>query len=105
MENHGQGAKALYAAVRSGGLSRWALVRQQQHLTARPDDRWHGVQVLTTISRGRIAWHDGKILVASGSSRFVATPPGGSLFNGGVIAGSEPHSAPTKSASPGSDEL
>jgi hypothetical protein len=39
-------------------------------------------QVETTISRGRLAWHEGKIRVSSGSSRFVATPPGGPLFEG-----------------------
>jgi hypothetical protein len=39
-------------------------------------------QVETTISRGRLAWHEGKIEVSSGSSRFVPTPPGGPMFDG-----------------------
>lgn len=39
-------------------------------------------QVVTTISRGRLAWHNNEFLLNSGSSRFVPTPPGGPMFHG-----------------------
>jgi hypothetical protein len=42
-----------------------------------------GVQVMTTISRGRLAWHDGEFKLESGTSRFVPTPPNNpQLFSG-----------------------
>lgn len=40
------------------------------------------VQVVTTISRGRLAWHNNEFLLSPGSSRFISTPPGGPLFHG-----------------------
>jgi hypothetical protein len=40
------------------------------------------VQVTTTISRGRVVWHDDKLLVKPGSGRYVPLPPGGRLFDG-----------------------
>lgn len=39
-------------------------------------------QVTSTISRGRLVWHDGQLNVTRGSGRFVAMPPGGPLFEG-----------------------
>ena len=33
------------------------------------------MQVTTTISRGRLAWHGGEFKLAPGTSRFVPTPP------------------------------
>lgn len=39
-------------------------------------------QVVTTISRGRLVWHEGKLNVTRGSGRFVPTPPFGPLFDG-----------------------
>eukprot|EP01025_Chloroclados_australasicus_P048472 TRINITY_DN5493_c0_g2_i1.p1 TRINITY_DN5493_c0_g2~~TRINITY_DN5493_c0_g2_i1.p1 ORF type:complete len:464 (-),score=58.16 TRINITY_DN5493_c0_g2_i1:163-1554(-) len=48
-------------------------------------------RVIMTISRGRLVWvvHDGKgeLRVAKGTSRFVHTPPGGSLFDTGQKQG------------------
>ena len=32
-------------------------------------------KVVTTISRGRVVWHEGKLDVAAGSGRFIAMPP------------------------------
>ena len=41
------------------------------------------MQVTTTISRGRLAWHDGEFKLTSGTSRFVPTPPNNvRLFSG-----------------------
>lgn len=40
------------------------------------------VQVVTTISRGRVVWHNGKLDVQPGMGRFVPLPPGGHLFEG-----------------------
>lgn len=39
-------------------------------------------RVTTTISRGRIVWHDGKLSVERGSGKFVPLPAGGLLFAG-----------------------
>ena len=36
---------------------------------------------MTTISRGRIVWHNGELTVEPGSGRFVPTPIGGKLFS------------------------
>ena len=40
------------------------------------------MQVVTTISRGRLVWHEGRLNVTAGSGRFVPTPPHGPLFQG-----------------------
>ena len=40
------------------------------------------MQVITTISRGRLVWHNDKLDVQPGTGRFVKTPPGGHLFAG-----------------------
>ena len=40
------------------------------------------LQVTTTISRGRVVWHDGKLSVQPGTGRFVRMEPGGSLYEG-----------------------
>lgn len=40
------------------------------------------MQVVTTISRGRVVWHEGKLNVMRGSGRFVPTPTHGPLFQG-----------------------
>lgn len=37
---------------------------------------------MTTISRGRLVWHEGRLNVTRGSGRFVPTPPFGPLFDG-----------------------
>lgn len=39
-------------------------------------------KVTTTISRGRLAWHDGKLDVAPGTGRLLELPPFGPLFDG-----------------------
>lgn len=39
-------------------------------------------KVTTTISRGRLVWHDGKLDVAKGSGRMLQLPPFGPLFTG-----------------------
>ena len=39
-------------------------------------------QVTTTISRGRLVWHEGKLDVAPGTGRFIPMPTGGALFEG-----------------------
>lgn len=39
-------------------------------------------KVTTTISRGRLVWHDGKLDVPKGSGRFIPMAPFGSLFDG-----------------------
>jgi dihydropyrimidinase len=39
-------------------------------------------KVTSTISRGRLVWHDGKLDVVAGSGRFVPLPPFGPLFDG-----------------------
>ena len=39
-------------------------------------------QVVTTLSRGRLVWHNGRLNVTRGSGRFVPTPPFGSLYDG-----------------------
>ena len=39
-------------------------------------------RVTTTISRGRVVWHDGKLTVDKGSGRFIPLPSGGELFVG-----------------------
>ncbi|KAI7845659.1 hypothetical protein COHA_000773 [Chlorella ohadii] len=39
-------------------------------------------KVVTTVSRGRVVWHDGKLNVTRGSGRFVPTPPFGPLYDG-----------------------
>lgn len=39
-------------------------------------------KVTTTISRGRLVWHDGKLDVPKGSGRFIPLAPFGSLFEG-----------------------
>jgi len=39
-------------------------------------------KIETTISAGRIVFHDGKLNVKKGSGRFVPTPPFGKMFNG-----------------------
>jgi len=38
--------------------------------------------VVTTISRGRLVWHDGQLNITRGSGRFVPTPTYGPLFSG-----------------------
>lgn len=41
------------------------------------------MQVTTTVSRGRLAWHDGEFKLSPGSARFVETPPNNPrLFSG-----------------------
>lgn len=37
---------------------------------------------MTTISRGRLVWHEGRLNVTRGSGRYVPTPPFGPLFAG-----------------------
>eukprot|EP00892_Ulva_mutabilis_P012811 jgi/Ulvmu1/9902/UM057_0059.1 len=39
-------------------------------------------KVTTTISRGRLAWHNDEFLLTAGSSRFITTPAGGPMFHG-----------------------
>lgn len=39
-------------------------------------------KVVSTISRGRLVWHDGKLEVPTNSARFVPTPPFGPIFDG-----------------------
>lgn len=39
-------------------------------------------KVVSTVSRGRLVWHDGQLNVTRGSGRFVPTPPFGPLFDG-----------------------
>lgn len=39
-------------------------------------------KVIVTISRGRVVWEDGKLMVERGSGRFVRMPVFGSLFDG-----------------------
>ena len=39
-------------------------------------------KVTTTISRGRLVWHDGKLDVAKGSGRLLQLSPFGPLFEG-----------------------
>lgn len=39
-------------------------------------------KVTTTISRGRLVWHDGKLDVPKGSGRLLRLPPCGPLFTG-----------------------
>ena len=38
--------------------------------------------MVTTISRGRLVWHEGRLNVTRGSGRFVPTPTHGPLFQG-----------------------
>jgi dihydropyrimidinase len=38
--------------------------------------------VVTTISRGRVVWHEGRLNITRGSGRFVPTPTFGPLFDG-----------------------
>lgn len=44
------------------------------------------VQVTTTISRGRLAWHNGEFKLKPGTSRFVVTPPNNTRIFSGVDA-------------------
>jgi dihydropyrimidinase len=39
-------------------------------------------KVTTTISRGRLVWHDGKLDVLKSSGRMMLLPPFGPLFTG-----------------------
>jgi dihydropyrimidinase len=39
-------------------------------------------KVTTTVSRGRLVWHDGKLDVPKGSGRFIPLAPFGSLYDG-----------------------
>ena len=39
-------------------------------------------RVVTTISRGRLVWHDGKLSVERGSGRRIMMEPFGELFDG-----------------------
>ncbi|GFR51732.1 hypothetical protein Agub_g14105 [Astrephomene gubernaculifera] len=39
-------------------------------------------KVVTTLSRGRLVWHEGRLRVRRGSGRFVRRPPFGPLFQG-----------------------
>ncbi|PSC75311.1 Dihydroorotase [Micractinium conductrix] len=39
-------------------------------------------KVLTTISRGRLVWHEGRLNITRGSGRFVPTPTHGPLYAG-----------------------
>ena len=38
--------------------------------------------MLSTISQGRLVWHEGRLNVTRGSGRFVPTPTHGPLFQG-----------------------
>lgn len=38
--------------------------------------------VITTISRGKVVFEEGKINVVKGAGRFIPTPPGGIMFEG-----------------------
>lgn len=39
-------------------------------------------QVVSTISRGRLVWHNGKLNITRGTGRFIPTPTFGPLFEG-----------------------
>lgn len=41
-----------------------------------------GWQVVTTISRGRLVWHNGVLDVTPGTGRFIPMPTHGMLFEG-----------------------
>jgi dihydropyrimidinase len=51
---------------------------------------WEGRRVLgrvvTTISRGRVLWHDGVLSVEPNTGRFVPARPFGSLYSGASVA-------------------
>ncbi len=38
--------------------------------------------MVTTISRGRLVWHEGRLNITRGTGRFVPTPTHGPLFAG-----------------------
>jgi dihydropyrimidinase len=39
-------------------------------------------KVLTTLSRGKVVWHEGQLFTRAGEGRMVQLPPFGPLFNG-----------------------
>ena len=53
-----------------------------------PNDALNGfpneerAQVVSTISRGRLVWHEGALHVEPGTGRFIHLPSGGRLFEG-----------------------
>ncbi|KXZ48335.1 hypothetical protein GPECTOR_28g741 [Gonium pectorale] len=44
-------------------------------------------KVVTTISRGRLVWHEGRLRVEPGSGRFVPLPSHGPLFQASAVRG------------------
>lgn len=62
------------------------VISASRHHSASDVNVYEGMEVMgrvvSTISRGRLAWHDGKLLVGPHTSRFVPTPPGGPLYEG-----------------------
>jgi hypothetical protein len=58
------------------------------------------VQVVTTISQGKVVWDGSKLHVEEGAGRFLKLPLGGQLFEGlaeidaGAVAAAFPYGTP-----------
>lgn len=59
----------------------WSL-QHDVHVLPRAPPHHPSLKVVTTISRGRLVWHEGRLNITRGSGRFVATPTHGPLFAG-----------------------
>ena len=60
--------------------SPWQL--RHQLLSAKVPAHVTPVQVVTTISRGRLVWHHGVLDVTPGTGRYIPMPTHGPLFDG-----------------------
>ena len=58
------------------------------------------MQVVATISQGKVVWENGKLDVTEGAGRFLKLPTGGPLFDGltkidaGYLAATFPYGTP-----------
>lgn len=81
--HHSQMDTNVYEGKKIKGKVSWSFGLHAFNNLASIVHRWSvTMQVVTTISRGRVAWHNNEFLLSPGSSRFISTPPGGPMFHG-----------------------